>query len=551
LRDYRIDSTIDSELKMHCLARVKLAITSDREAVLPFEISSQMRVSSASIDGEPAELLTNPAPRSSIESHYGNDLFVVVPSKPLVAGKTYEIEFRYEGTVITDAGNRVYFVGSRGSWFPSRDLQFATFDLTFHYPKDLDLVASGDPVEEHIDGEMKVSHRVAQTPIRLVGFNLGVYTRATVKRPGLTIEICANHNLERAYQPKPSTDLIIATTPGIARRGPRDATAPPPPPAPLSPSEHLQALAADLGDVMDFYAARFGPSPVKTLEVAPVPGRFGQGFPGLIYLSTITYMQPSGMDPKTNLFFTELLDAHEAAHQWWGNVVTSAGYHDDWIMESLANYSALMYLEKKKGPKVVDGILQSYRTDLLAKSTAKGAEAGETVESSGPVVQGTRVDGSWHTVVYGKGSWIIHMLRHKMGDDAFLKMLASLRKQFEDKSISTDEFRTFCAGFLPPHSPDPKLETFFGQWVYGTGVPELKLNYRITGKAPLWTVTGTVTQTGVGDDFTSEVPIEIQLGKLKPLTLTLRAADEPVPFSVTAKAPPTKVSIDNRNILAR
>jgi hypothetical protein len=547
LSDYRIESTIDPDLSMHCLTRMKLRVSGGAESALPFEISKQMTVTSATIDGEPAELLMNATPRASIESAYGNVLVVAVPAKPLEVGRTYEVEIAHDGKVISDAGNRVYFVGWRGTWFPGRGLQFAKFDLTFHYPKDLDLVASGELLEERADAEMKTTHRVTQSPIRWAGFNLGVYERATVKRPGLTIEICANRNAERALQPRAAGEPPWMPPVTPARRTARDAvtamglTSQTPP----NPAERLGTLAADLGDAMDFYASRFGASPVKTLEVAPVPGRFGQGFPGLIYLSTLAYVQPAGMDQKQQLFFSELLQAHEAAHQWWGNVVTSAGYHDDWIMESLANYSALMFLEKKRGTKVLDAILQGYRSDLLAKP------AGETLESSGPVVQGARVDGNWNTVVYGKGSWIIHMLRRKMGDGAFLQMLAALRTRFEDKPVGTEEFRLLCASFLPPKSSDPKLESFFDQWVYGTGIPDLKLDYRVTGNGPLWTVAGTVTQSGVSDGFAAEAPVEIQLGRLKPVTLTVRASDEPAAFRVTVKAPPTKVGIDTRAILAR
>ena len=561
LSDYRIDSRIDPDLKIHCVTRLKLKPAADGEGALPFEISKQMELKSASMDGEAVELLTNPAPRSSIEGQYGNDLFVLVPARPLSKDKTYEVEVQYEGKVISDAGNKVYFVGSRGSWFPSREMQFSNFDLTFHYPKDLDLVASGDPVDERVEGETKVSHRTTQTPIRLAGFNLGVYDRETVKRLGLTIEICANKSLERALQAKPVQDPASLTGSVSARRTIRDAgmvqSFPLPSPAPSSSTarDRLKILATDFGDVMDFYASLFGPTNLRTLEVAPVPGRFGQGFPGLIYLSTSTYLQPGILDTRQKLFFTDLLHAHEAAHQWWGNVVTSAGYHDDWLMESLANYSALLYIEKKNGTKALDAVLQNYRSDLLAKPVLrpeqKAADVGDTVESSGPVVQGTRVDGSWNTVVYGKGSWIIHMLRRKMSDDSFLKMLGALRKEFEDKSISTEEFRLLCARFLPPHSADPKLEAFFDQWVYETGVPALKLEYKISGKAPLWRVTGTVTQSGVGEDFVTEAPVEIQLARLKPITVVVRASNEPVPFTATAKALPTKVAIDSRSVLLR
>jgi hypothetical protein len=552
LSDYRIDTSIDPDLSMRCVTRVKLRPSPGNEGALPFEMSKQMKVTWASIDGQKAELLTNPAPRASIDTPQGNELFVLLPPKPLEAGKTYEVELRHEGKVISNAGNRVYFVGSRGTWFPGRGLQFTNFDLTFRYSKDLDLVASGDLADERIEGDLKVSHRITHNPIRLVGFNLGVYDRVTVKRTGLTIEICANKSAEHALQPKPPVDPVWVTGAISGRRSTRDNPGLPPlASATPTPAERLQPLAAGLADVMDFYASRFGASPVTTLEVAPVPGRFGQGFPGLIYLSTLSYVQPASMDQRQHLFFTELLQAHEAAHQWWGNVVTSAGYHDDWVMESLANYSALLFLEKKKGTKALDEVLQSYRTDLLAKSAAKTAAPGDTVESSGPVVQGTRVDGNWNAVMYGKGTWIIHMLRRKMGDDAFLKMLAALRRQYEDKSISTDEFRILCAGFLPAKAPDPMLESFFDQWVYGTGIPELKLDYKITGKAPLWKVTGTVTQKQVGDDFAAEVPVEVQLGKLKPLIITVRAANEPVSFTATAKALPTKASIDTRAILSR
>ncbi len=562
LSSYRIDSTIDADLSMRCITRVKVRAEAGSEWALPFEISKRMQVTAAAIDGEPAELLTNAAARSSIQAPYGNDIFVVVPLKPLEPGTVHEVEFRHEGRVIADAGNKVYYVGSRGTWFPGRGSQFSTFDLTFHYAKELDLVASGDLLDERVEGDRKVSRRVTQGPIRLAGFNLGVYDRVTVRRPGMAIEICANHSAERALQPKRPVDSTwsTSTTPSVVSSGSITARRTPSreanpalsiDPTPPKPADRLQALAADLGDIMDFYTSKFGPSGLKTLEVAPVPGRFGQGFPGLIYLSTLAYVQIPALDPKQSLFFSDLLQAHEAAHQWWGNVVTSAGYHDDWIMESLANYSALMFLERKKGTKVLDGVLQDYRTDLLAKPADKTAGAGENVESSGPLVQGTRVDGNWNAVVYGKGSWIVHMLRHKMGDDAFFQMLAALRHKFEDKTITTEEFRIHCAGFLPLHAADPKLESFFDQWVYGTGIPDLKLDYKITGKAPLWRVTGTVTQTGVSEDFSAEVPVEIQLGRLKPLTLTVRASNEPAEFTVTAKAPPTKVSIDTRAVLAK
>jgi len=86
----------------------------------------------------------------------------------------------------------------------------------------------------------------------------------------------------------------------------------------------------------------------RHLTVSPIPGTFGQGFPGLIYLSTLSYLKTvphSAGSPAEarELFFQQVLQTHETAHQWWGNRVTTLSYRDNWMMEALANYSALLY----------------------------------------------------------------------------------------------------------------------------------------------------------------------------------------------------------------
>ena len=116
-------------------------------------------------------------------------------------------------------------------------------------------------------------------------------------------------------------------------------------------------------------------------------------------------------------------------------------YRDYWLMEALANYSALLYLEKSKGAHSVDTMLESYRTALLAKN-----EAGQMVDSAGPIVLGPRLETSlepraWRTITYGKGSWIIHMLRRRHGRRALLRAARRMAKRYDHKKISTDEFR--------------------------------------------------------------------------------------------------------------
>jgi aminopeptidase N len=231
------------------------------------------------------------------------------------------------------------------------------------------------------------------------------------------------------------------------------------------------------------------------------------------------------------------------AHQWWGNVVVPAGYQDEWILEGLANYSALMWLEKKKGPKVLEQLLQQYRDDLVAKD-----ETGKTVESAGPITWGYRIESAvspndWRLITYEKGAWIFHMLRRRLGDERFLKMLAELRRRYEFKVVATEDLRGLVKEYLPPKTSKSDADLFFDNWVYSTGVPSLKLSYEVKGAAPQWRLSGTIEQTGVENDFTAEVPVEIQFAKSPPQTVWVETADEPATFSAALKEPPVKVTL--------
>jgi len=552
LDDFRIEATLQPDLNLSVVTRVKARPGSAALPVLAFDVAHPMRISAALVDGQPAEVLQRESMRSELLRNVGNEMFLVAPPAPLEPGKEYELEFRHEGKVIFEAGNRVYYVGARANWFPNVGLQFAKYDLTFRYPRDLDLVTAGELVEEHEEGDWRITRRKTSAPIRIAGFNLGQYERVRVKRNGYTLEVCANRAIE----------------PALAGQNPETAVAPPgrgqhepqivilPPELAPDPLARLQEIASEIASALEFYAARFGPPALPTLTVAPVPGRFGQGFPGLIYLSTMSYLAPQNkairsLDAHGRLFFSDILQAHETAHQWWGNVVTSAGYHDEWLMEALADYSALLYLENKNGSQPVAMALESYKTNLLQKVN------GQTVESTGPIVLGTRLENSqtptaYYNITYGKGSWIMHMLRRRMGDDRFLAMLADLRKEYQRKPLSTEDFRLLAARFLPAQSADPHLENFFDQWVYGTGIPSLKLSYSVKGKGAAVRLNGIVTQSDVPSDFSVLAPVEIELGHGKTLTHWVRTTDGPVTFSMPLPRAPVKVQLDpNYSVLRK
>ncbi len=554
LDDFRIEATLQPDLNLSVVTRVKAKPGSAALPVLAFDVAHPMRISAALVDGKPAEVLQRESMRSELLRNVGNEMFLVVPPAPLEPGREYELEFRHEGKVIFDAGNRVYYVGARANWFPNVGLQFAKYDLTFRYPKDLDLVTAGELVEEHEEGAWRITRRQTSAPIRMAGFNLGQYERVRLKRNGYILEVCANRAIEPALAGTPLAPGAEPPPGPLRQHQPEIVTLPPE--LPPDPLVRLQEIASEIASALEFFAAHFGPPALPNLTVAPVPGRFGQGFPGLIYLSTMSYLAPQNqairsLDAHGRLFFSDILQAHETAHQWWGNVVTSAGYHDDWLMEALADYSALLYLENKNGSEPVALALDRYKTNLLQTVN------GQTIESTGPIVLGARLENSqkpnaYYNITYGKGSWIMHMLRRRMGDDRFLAMLADLRKEYERKPLSTEDFRLLAARFLPAHSADAQLESFFDQWVYSTGIPSLKLSYAVKGKAGALRLNGTVTQSDVASDFSVLAPVEIQLGHGKTLTHWVQTADGPVTFSVALPQAPAKVQLDpNFSVLRR
>ena len=549
----RIEAVLEENLHLRAATRATI-VPSRRLKMLAFEISARMKVSEVRVNGEPAEVLARESLRANLFRGNGSATFLVAPSQPLERGTAYEIEFAHEGDVIQQAGEGVYFVGARTNWYPRAGFVFARHDVTFTYPAQLQLLFPGELKEDKSEGGMRTTRRVPAEPIRVAGFNLGAYESVRVTKGPLSVEVFANKYAERALQRPPE---FIVRTPTVQFPRPRTpqrqevftipAVAP-------DPAARLQLLANEIASAYEAFAQDFGQPALPHLLASPIPGRFGQGFPGLLYISTLAYLDvrdrpTTTLDSRSNLFFSELLHAHETAHQWWGNVVTSVAQQDDWLMEALANYSALLALEKKKGSKDMQRVLAEYKSALLAKD-----EEGRTAESTGPIRLGLRLQSSqspnaWRAIVYDKGAWILHMLRARLGTANFRAMLGEFARRNRFQAVTADQFRQLAASYLPKDSPDAKLEGFFETWVEGTGIPTLSLTHKLTGKAPALKLTLTLRQTGVEDGFSTLVPVVVEAARLKPQVIWMQSDSEPVTKTIALKAPPAKVTLDPENTI--
>jgi hypothetical protein len=546
LDDFRIDATVHEDLRMEASTRVSWTPARELRGALSFEIAPEMNVTAALLDGQPVEVFRRESLRAMLIGGNGNELFLITLPEPMQPGRRYELEFRHEGRVIRDAGNSVYFVGARTNWYPARGLDYATFDLKFRVPARLQLVATGDLVSDTVEGPWRQVHRKAANPVRLAGFNLGEYDSVAIHKGGISVEVFANRRAEIALE-RPGRTIFLPAPPYQGRGGPPrhpQVIAMPPPPAP-DPRARMRSLADEISAAMEWMSAQFGPPPLPVLTVSPIPGFFGQGFPGLLYLSTVAFLDESvrpqearGADSQT--FYSEILYAHEAAHQWWGNLVSASTYRDDWLQEALANYTALLILERRKGARALENVLAAYR-DGLARTAANG----QPLESAGPITWGLRLrtgaqPDPWRAITYDKGSWILHMLRRRMGDERFLSMLRTLRDRYAYRAITNEEFRELCAEFLPNGTPDRSLIDFFDHWIYGTGLPRLALSHSLKGSL----LSLTLRQSGVPEDFSVDVPVEIRVaGRKEPIVRWIKSDAEPVQITLKLPAPLQKVEL--------
>lgn len=143
--------------------------------------------------------------------------------------------------------------------------------------------------------------------------------------------------------------------------------------------------------------------------------------------------------------------AHELAHQWWGDLVTCSDFHHIWINEGFATYSEALYEGAKNGEA-------AYHATMAAKDW----------DYTGSIYRNdtTEVWSIFNYIVYGKGAWTLHMLRHVVGEEDFFNILAQYRKTFDYSHASTEDFQGVAELVY-----GQDLEWFFNQWIYGTGKP--------------------------------------------------------------------------------
>lgn len=568
--DYNIDTRIADDLSLDGTTTMHLKAARGGERIVPLELSRNLAITGVKgDDGAPLIYFQNEDLSQREILRRGNDTFLAVLPAALPPGAEFHLQVSYHGNVIRDAGNGVQYVGEHQTWYAHIGGvdHFALFNFSFRWPRRFALVATGTQIDTSIDGDFKTGRWHSELPFAVAGFNLGEYKTETVATGRPRIDLYANRQLENAILAQLQQHSGNIPIPQIAPRAGymgRVGADPPPPP---SPASVLRDLGDEVLDSIHFYEKMNGPFPFDDLEISQIPGNVGQGWPGLVYLSTLAFLPPEAQDragiaERTQSLARDVMPFHEVAHQWWGNVTVSATYRDVWIEEGMANYLALLYAdERKPAAHHLSAWLDRYRTDL----TTRSALTGETIEEAGPLTLGYRLKSSknpdaYDTVIYGKSTWVMHMLREMMRDpyskdpDArFRELLHSILSDYRFKTISTAEFQRAVEKHMTPamdleggHS----MNWFFGEWVRATGIPHYRVQFETKPRGNEFLVSGKLEQTDVDDVFSATVPLYGARTGEKPQKLAAIVTTGPdTRFHFTSQFRPSHLLIDPHHTL--
>lgn len=217
--------------------------------------------------------------------------------------------------------------------------------------------------------------------------------------------------------------------------------------------------------------------------------------------------------------------AHELAHQWFGDLVTLASWSNIWLNEGFATFSEALWQENLGG-------LPAY-LDYM-----KGLDAG-FFPTTVFVYDTTSTATLFSYTVYDKGAWVLHMLRHVIGDETFFRALRSYRGQFAFGNATTDDFRDVCEA---EYGHD--LDWFFQQWVYDAYRPDYEYSWYHSSVGDQHSVILEINQVQTNTGL-FKVPLDVVLTSASAeTTIVVRDSLATQRFHLTSREPITNLSID-------
>ncbi len=249
---------------------------------------------------------------------------------------------------------------------------------------------------------------------------------------------------------------------------------------------NAQTDFANVPEMISYFSSIYGPYPFE---------KYGHM---VVNMSTYAAMEHQTMTTFGSQYLDgqqtyESIVAHELTHQWYGNYLTPLTMREVWLKESFATYSEALWVAHHEGWDAactyMTGEIQQYYLNWE--------------NSNGPhTIFNPEYNLMFAPPTYEKSASVLHMLRLKMGNDAFFNFIRALLTTYPNGNLVTSEFIS-----LAQQHCGQNLTQFFDQWIYSPGIPNFKtwVFSNNAGQAKIYAQSTSPTETA----FTLDIPLLI------------------------------------------
>jgi hypothetical protein len=457
-----------------------------------------------------------------IQEDWEMGLTVLLP-QAFKKGEKFSIDLTVEGDFIDnqDVYLNVAYPQDNTTWYPRHGyLKRSTFDIVFRHSKNDKVASVGKRIREEAwpgSNDDMLTEYIMDKPISFATFAAGKLERYNQQRKLKFGDM----NLEFFKVP--------ASVENIKE----------------------EFVLTEFGNSLDYFGEYFGAYPYEVFRGTMHPFNFGQGFPTLLLI-------PRADQARQAVY---AFIAHEASHQWWGNLVAWRSYRDQWLSEGFARYSGMLYTGLRDSVKSQRELIEDARYIMpFPPKTDKGVGKGKVAEI-GPLILGLRLRtrnsiNAYQDLIYDKGALVLRMLHYLLTDpntgsgQAFFNMMSDFVKQYQNKAARTEDFIR-VAGAHFANAPIGKmfglkdLSWFFQEWVYEAKLPSYRMEYSLEpGENGQMVLSGTIYQDNAGPNWFMPLPVVCKFPGKQVGRLTVYANGPQTPFKMALPAKPDSIELD-------
>jgi len=234
----------------------------------------------------------------------------------------------------------------------------------------------------------------------------------------------------------------------------------------------------------------------------------------------------------------DALISHELAHQWFGDLVTCKDWANIWLNEGFATFFETVWSESHY-PKDQ----AKYDTWKTAREWFMKSDLYEKPIVRRDFEESEEFDGN----AYEKAGWVLYMLRHQLGDDAFWRSLKHYLDTNRGKNVVTPDLVKAIE-----ETTHVNVDRFFQQWIYGAGAPKFDLSYAYDAEKHQIALNVKQVQKGEGRVGTFDVPVDVEITTASgPKLYPIRVTKATETFSFPSESAPLMVLFDKGGYLLK